>query len=213
MCHESFHEPIDLSYAAVAKLVAADALGIQNRLTNIRVILLRIIDKWEQSGQGDGGRFPGRDEEEEEDDESPSWGKLEGRSQEALDNRANFLGGSPPWYLYFWEMADRYQLLTSTLQRLSGSVGAACANATRSVSKSKRTVEYDRDSSAGDSFSKSEEELHIILKTLIACGEEDRLQARELDLQRRIDATNSSIKSYQEKFELTEKPFYTSAPE
>jgi phage I-like protein len=34
-----------------------------------------------------------------------------------------------PWYLYFWEIADKYDLLASTVTELSSAVGAVDANA------------------------------------------------------------------------------------
>jgi peptidoglycan hydrolase CwlO-like protein len=60
-------------------------------------------------------------------------GKLEGRSQFAMDSRQNFLsdgkhGKLNPWYLYFWELADKYELLASTVTELSAAVGAVDAN-------------------------------------------------------------------------------------
>lgn len=66
-----------MNYTKVSNLLPADALNIQNRLSNIRATLLRIIDKWEQSGQGDGGRMP--DSENEEGNPPPDWGTLDGR--------------------------------------------------------------------------------------------------------------------------------------
>ena len=61
----------------------------------------------------------------EEEKERDGWGGLDGRPQCALDSRENFLLGNPSWFLYFWEMADMYQLLDSTMQRLSLKVGLA----------------------------------------------------------------------------------------
>jgi hypothetical protein len=120
---------------------------VKDRLTDIRARLIRMIKKWERSGQGDGGR----DNEEDEDLEdgggssaaptadpenltSLALGKLEGRSQFAMDSRQNFLsdgkyGKLNPWYLYFWEIADKYDLLASTVTELSSAVGAVDANA------------------------------------------------------------------------------------
>ena len=44
------------------------------------------------------------------------------RPARALETRAAFLNGRPPYLLYFWEVADCHQLLQSSLQRLSDSV-------------------------------------------------------------------------------------------
>lgn len=207
-CHSDFAMSIDLSHSTIAALNAADALGIQNRLSNIRVNLLRMIDQWEQSGQGDGGRIP------ESDCDRPSgWGKLEGRTQEALDNRANFLGGAPSWYLYFWELADTYQLLVSTLQRLSDTVGAPSANATPTVSRGRRDndkigTDIDVSRSTADSLDESSTNLHNVLQNLIDSGEQDRILERELHVKRRVNEVNDSIDSYQVQLVLTQNTVF-----
>ena len=192
-CHYDFASPIDLDHSKVASLVPADAIGIKNRLSSIRVTLLRIIEKWEQSGQGDGGM---NDDEEEEGQEAPSahnrWGKLEGRPQEALDSRENFLAGNPSWYLYFWELTDTYQLLDSTLQRLSPGVGALDANSLQNVSRRRRRHESDDDDQGGDSAPRSKKaadnssnvivqnmtNLTNILRELVETTEQDRQEAK-----------------------------------
>jgi hypothetical protein len=221
-CHVDFATSIDLSHSTVASLVPADAIGVQNRLSSIRVSLLRIIERWEQSGQGDGGR----NEDEEGEVNSSSWGRLEGRSQEALDNRENFLGGNASWYLYFWEMTDKYQLLDSTLQRLSESVGAPGAGDLSVVSRARRPTEVRIDPNrsppdgGGDSLDGSTDNLYGILRTLVTTSELDRVAARdlqvqqelatrELQIQKRCQEVRDQMDEYEEKYELTGKQFYT----
>ena len=53
----------DYSYEVVAGLVPLTPQKIEDCFTSMRSDLLRIITRWEQSGQGEGGF----DEEEEED--------------------------------------------------------------------------------------------------------------------------------------------------
>jgi hypothetical protein len=60
-------------------------------------------------------------------------GGLQGRPARALNSRAAFLYGKPSYLLYFWEIADRHQLLQSSLQRLSESVAASDASTAPSV--------------------------------------------------------------------------------
>ena len=60
-------------------------------------------------------------------------GGLQGRPARALDSRAAFLYGKPSYLMYFWEIADRHQLLQSSLQRLHESVGASDASTAPSV--------------------------------------------------------------------------------
>lgn len=105
----------------------------------MRSDLLRIITRWEQSGQGEGGR-----EAEEEgvtnddasssltssqaDDDTRNIGGLSGRPPRALQTRASFLNGRPSYLLYFWEIADTHQILQSSLQRLNNKAGASDAS-------------------------------------------------------------------------------------
>jgi hypothetical protein len=211
-CHQDFAQEIPLPHSKVAKLVPADGLGIRNRLSNIRATLLRIIDKWEQSGQGDGGRLMDMD-----GDCPVGWGTLEGRSQHALDTRANFLGDAPTWYLYFWEAADRYQLLATTLQRLSGSVGAPSGSTPQlCVSRARRqqsdsitgkSIEIN-DSTPGESWDGSTEKINAVLQSLIESSEQDRLQERELHVKKRVNVVNDTIDNYEVQFAITEKDIY-----
>jgi hypothetical protein len=216
-CHVDFASEIPLPYSKVARLLPADSLGVQNRLSNIRATMLRIIDKWEQSGQGDGGRVA------EPDQERPAgWGKLDNRTQEALDNRANFLGDSPSWYLYFWEAADKYQLLGSTLQRLCETVGVTCGTKSPTVSrgstppppnvvnvhKRKRnatsttattptsaTTLREGESYVGDSLTASPANYHALIQTTKA----ELTQEKELYLRKRLDDVNDALDNYKEK--------------
>ena len=212
-CHSDFAEEISLSYSKVATLVPPDSLAIQNRLSNIRATLLRIIDKWEQSGQGDGGRMA-----DLEADRPQGWGTLEGRTQQALDNRANFLGDAPSLYLYFWEAADKYQLLGSTLQRLNVTVGASSGNTpTLGVARVRRQQQQsdsvtgksiELNSNPGESWDGSAEKINAVLQSLIDSSEKDRLQERELHIKKRVDVVNDSIENYQVQYALTEKAIY-----
>jgi hypothetical protein len=115
--------------------------------------LLRIISRWEQSGQGEGGRDDGGDEPDANDDDEsssmltsmtseandegrrnlPAMGSLYGRPARAMQSRSSFLNGKPSYLLYFWEVADAHQLLQSSLQRLTNSTGAADASSAPSA--------------------------------------------------------------------------------
>jgi hypothetical protein len=122
----------------------------------MRSDLLRIITRWEQSGQGEGGidTYDGDEEQEEQQEETVSpdasnnddtdsqqhgrrhIGSLDRRPARALQTRAAFLNGRPSFVLYFWEVADSHQLLHSSLQRLSNSTGASDASCTVSTAPS-----------------------------------------------------------------------------
>lgn len=229
-CHVDFASPIELPHSKVRSLIPADAISVQNRLSGIRVSLLRMIERWEQSGQGDGGRS-----ESNYGEQSFGWGQLEGRSQEALDRRENFLGGNPSWYLYFWEITDMYQLLDSTLQRLSEGVGATGASDVSAVSRTRvpNSINIDAASSptGGESVATStDKNITGILEKILATSELDRqaayaiqekqaisardiqekqeVAARELQARKRFGELRDLIDEYEEKYELTEKQFY-----
>ncbi len=72
-CHSDFAVAIDCSHQQVAGLQPATPQKIADCLALIRNDLLKIIPKWEQSGQGEGGRDneqeeSNEDEQEHEDD-------------------------------------------------------------------------------------------------------------------------------------------------
>jgi hypothetical protein len=150
-CHADFQMATDCSYNLVAGLLPATPQKIEDCFTSMRSDLLRIISRWEQSGQGEGGMDQEGGDEEDNDDEvasstssissggskasSPrhSIGSLTNRSPRALQTRAAFLHGRPPYLLYFWEVADTHQLLKSSLQRLTNNTGACDASMVASV--------------------------------------------------------------------------------
>ena len=70
-----------------------------------------------------------------------SIGGLCGQSPRVLQSRASLLNGRPSYLLYFWEVADAHQILQSSLQQLSNTVGASdssCAPSTVSTSAQRR---------------------------------------------------------------------------
>ena len=142
-CHIDFQTATDCSFQAVSTLNPATPQKVQDIFASLRSNLLRIIQNWERSGQGEGGT----DETEDGDDvdgavaeSGDAIGGLQGRPARALDSRAAFLYGKPSYLLYFWEIADRHQLLQSSLQRLNESVGASDASTAPSVINVPRTA-------------------------------------------------------------------------
>ncbi|KAI2512647.1 hypothetical protein MHU86_1866 [Fragilaria crotonensis] len=137
--------------------------GRQNAdiFTSMRCKLLTIIRNWEASGQGDGGMdreqdgegdeqvlddYGGLDrgqqdggDEEDDNNETSSMAQafvsLRQRPARALDNRAAFLRGMPSYILYYWEVAESQQLLSSCLQRLSNHANASDASSVALVSR------------------------------------------------------------------------------
>jgi hypothetical protein len=63
-------------------------------------------------------------------------GSLDRQPACALQTRAAFLNGRPSYGLYFWEVADGYQLLNLSLQQLSNSTSASDASCAVSTAPS-----------------------------------------------------------------------------
>jgi len=166
-CHVDYVSATICSYEQVAALLPATPEKIQDIFASMQSDLLCIISRWEQSGQGEGGIDQDEENEtpeaaeflscasssvsddagDDEHDEGQEQGRrrnhgsLGGRPARALQTRAAFLNGRPSYLLYFWEVADRHQLLQSSLQRLSNGTGASdasCAGVSTAPSSSSR---------------------------------------------------------------------------
>jgi hypothetical protein len=152
--HFDFQTATDCSYELVKSFAPATPEKIEDIFVSMQSHLLQIITRWEQSGQGDGGRDNDIDANEDakeafsvaasstitdNDFHDKMIGSLSGRSARALQRRAAFLNGRPSHLLYFWEIANSHQLLQSSLQRLSNSTGASEASFAPSTSHNSRT--------------------------------------------------------------------------
>ena len=82
-CHLDFHTATNCSYEEVAGLSPATPQRIEDIFTSMRSDLARIIRRWEQSGQGEGG-LDNFDEEERQS---------EPRDDEATGADFGYLGG------------------------------------------------------------------------------------------------------------------------
>ena len=129
-CHIDFQTATDSSFEVVSALQAGTSQKIQDIFASLCSNLLRIIQNWERSGQGEGGT-----DETNSDAESGGcavgdvvMGVLQGQPACALESRAACLYGRPLYLLYFWEIADHHQLLQSSLQQLSESVWCISAS-------------------------------------------------------------------------------------
>ena len=137
-CHFDFEISIVCSYDQVEALSPATPQKVEDIFVSMRSDLLRIITKWEQSGQGEGGRDVEEEYQEGSfygmpsssltgvNDSCESIGCLAGRPSRALQSRAVFLlNGRPSYLLYVWEVADTHQLFQSSLQRPNNSIAAS----------------------------------------------------------------------------------------
>ena len=182
-CHEDFSSPISLDYSKVEDLSSASPEKVENKFAEMRANLIRIINQWNRSGQGDGGRDVSDLQVGETGlvREVPSaYGSLDAVPAQALDNRKNFLNGKPSYILYFWELADHHQLLASAVQRLSNSVGAADAERTPSVVNvpSRRRASFDSDAvgSGLQAMADNQEAYRV---------SQERIQQRQINARRR----------------------------
>ena len=203
-CHSDFQSCTVCSYEQVEGLCPATPQRIEDVFTSMRSDLLRIITRWEQSGQGEGG-MDAEDEDnrsmlgaastlgdDDHDHESPQRdciGSLVGRPARALQSRASFLNGRPPYLLYFWVVADTHQLLQSLLHRLSNSVSASdasCAPSTTTDSMVGSSHAHKRRHDVTDESSllplvQSIKELAECQQQLVFDRGEERRHEQELD--------------------------------
>jgi hypothetical protein len=184
-CHMDFQMATVCSYADIAGLSPATPQRVEDIFTSMRRDLLLIMRRWEQSGQGEGGRDNSDDDEERHEEHREegqalsadaavadrSLGSLSGRPARALQSRAAFLNGKPPYLLYFWEVADTHQLLCSSLQCLNNATGASdAASAAPSSHQRKRRRGQEDD----DTDTNSEASYRTFLKGLNNIAESQR---------------------------------------
>jgi hypothetical protein len=137
-CHVDFAEEIDIGYQATVDFVRATPAKVKDKLSKMKTDLTIIIQKYEYSGQGDGGVFEEKDADDEEDDieeeqaKKPEWGRSKGRTG-AFDDRGSFLNHNPSYLLYFWEVLDKTDLFNTTMNRLSDGVGVSSPNQVPSI--------------------------------------------------------------------------------
>jgi hypothetical protein len=79
-------------------------------------------------------------------DDSPSFGRLQGWSAKALNECENFLDGRCSCLLIYWEVADKHQLLSVPLQRLSDSVSVVDASSAPATVVMRRPIRSSRSS-------------------------------------------------------------------
>jgi hypothetical protein len=201
-CHFDFQVATDCSYNLVKSLAPATPEKVEDIFVSMRAHLLRIITRWEQSGQGEGGR-ENEDAEEPDQDDAASFatsiatqpavdgnspdkaiGSLLGRPARALQSRAAFLNGRPSYLLYFWEIADQHQLLQSSLQRLNNGTGASDASGAPSANSMSNSNRRRR---SHDSSENNQHEEQASLAPLVESIKELAECQRELVFDRRED--------------------------
>jgi hypothetical protein len=128
--HSNFARPIPLTFETVSTLQPATMEKVEQKWNSVNLTLKRGIQKWERSGQGDGG-FDKEDAAVEEDEDASDEGgngnrfrRLKKRPQQALDLRRNFFDGKSTYLLYLWEMLEEHNLFQSSMQQLHEDIGS-----------------------------------------------------------------------------------------
>jgi hypothetical protein len=142
----------EIPHSKVATLAKATPEKCESRFNAVVLNLKRIITMWERSGQGEGGFLH---EEEEAQLGMNEFGSLAGRSENALSNRANFVGGNGKHFLYLWDLIDKYDLMKTCTQIIGSEFAAASGDNVRIIYDSKRAqLKDDEDDDASSMSSK-----------------------------------------------------------
>mmetsp|Transcript_12892 Transcript_12892/g.24210 ORF Transcript_12892/g.24210 Transcript_12892/m.24210 type:complete len:518 (+) Transcript_12892:68-1621(+) len=218
-CHLHYMVSIDCSYSQVKDLAPATPQKVRDKLTEMRTSLIRIIDNWEHSGQGDGGNDYNFDDEdgveirdgyEVNNEQEKQFGELKDHSRRALDSRSSFLQKRPSYLLYFWEMIDKHDLLKTTVNRrlnegtgaLDGSVGSVPTVAVQSASKNKRKTNGTPESldgsfyDGGSDITSVHDDFSTSMKSLEKSLADDRLSRLSLSIRERINHLNDERRKY-----------------
>ena len=142
--HSDFVYSELICHSQVKHMVAATPEKCEGKFSNMIVAMTRVITKWEQSGQGDGGFNSDDDDEggiqgnnevnaEEECTQkkaaggAPSFplGSFKNRSNGAMQNRSSFVNARQSYVLYLWHMLETHGLLGSSLQLIGDGVASS----------------------------------------------------------------------------------------
>ena len=124
--HSDFSDSKFMFHTDVENMMPATPEKCEQKYQSMVSELNKRIEKWERSGQGDGGE-QSYDEEEEEEIRAPTsegYGSLRDRNQGALDKVHAFFEYNQSYLIYLWYMIDTHGLLGSSLQRLCDDIGS-----------------------------------------------------------------------------------------
>jgi hypothetical protein len=144
------------------------------------------IEKWERSGQGEGGE-QAYDDDDDGDGEvenrvpsSEGYGSLKDRSQGALDKVHAFFEYNQSYLIYLWYVMDCYGLLGSSLQRLNEDSAA-----TNGASGVPSVFEIDDEDDAGSSTVSSTQGSAVGLSASISGLSQVNLAAAKMEAEQR----------------------------
>jgi hypothetical protein len=126
--HSDFSTSKFQFHTDVENMMVATPEKCEQKFQSMMSELNKRIEKWERSGQGDGGEQAFEDYDNEDGDirvpSSEGYGILKGRDQGALDKIHAFFEYNQSYLIYLWYMVESHGLLGSSLQRLSEDIGA-----------------------------------------------------------------------------------------
>jgi hypothetical protein len=174
--HSDFARPIPIPFDVVSHFLPATPEKVEEKWSAMNLALKRGIQKWERSGQGDGG-YTGDDDDDNTDDEDGdddannddnnndnnanrcTIGNLRGRPQRALDLRRNFFDDRNTYLLYLWDILDEHDLVQSSMQQLLTGIGSGNGSSgVPSVIGDKGRNNNDNDSLASSKKSKGQKD-------------------------------------------------------
>ncbi|CAB9516211.1 unknown protein [Seminavis robusta] len=112
--HSTFSECLDCSFHKMPGKVTPE--DVKRRWGDCRAKLIKMISRWELSGNGFGQRHQGDDD----------FGHMDDDVMECGDNRANFMDSQTKEHiLYLWHVADQEEILKNVLHVIAES---SCAD-------------------------------------------------------------------------------------
>ena len=135
--HPAFAEEQTIKWDCLPEPITAEE--VKKRLADSRAKLMKVISKWEKSGNGFGQRAEGDDD----------FGHMTEEQLEDGDNRASFIDGiGKEHLLLLWHFGDLDGTLQTFLNQLSSNVAVDCDNIhldTSEVQNRRRMTEEQRD--------------------------------------------------------------------
>jgi hypothetical protein len=131
--HYAFSHPIILDIEDMPGTVTPEE--VKKRFADARAKLIKIISKWELSGNGFGQRAVGDDD----------FGHMGEDNLEAGENRGNFLDSMTKEHiLYFWYLADKNELLKNVLNVIADTSSADSENYQTTSSSSDTVISNNK---------------------------------------------------------------------
>ena len=194
-CHYDFKEEHDVGHKACSEFARATAIKVKDKLARMKTDLTTIIQKWERSGQGDGGIEEEKDDEEDNPEQfgdSPQakvdWGRSKGRTG-AFDCRDSFLAHHPSYLLYFWDVLDQTDLFNTTMNRLSDETGASSPNEVPGIILTGRNSSKTNDSEDGSAFISNFRNILVEASEKASLAADRRHRENKIDTERRHKET------------------------